>query len=456
MLPLCFERAFFCVGFIGGRALAGADVKRIALHSAGALTFGVWGWLAFVSRGNVSLPILFCTVGAAWALLGGAWRCSRKMGAAQVLRAAWIWGVLFRVAGFFGEPVLEDDWARYLWDGRMLATTGNPYASAPAKHFNDESVPESFQRVLDEINSPDVPTIYAPVCEYAFAASHLIAPAKLWPWKLMLLVADLLALALLLRMVPPRHALLYAWCPLLIQETAFTAHPDSLWVFFLVAALHDFSKGKHARMAVCCGLALATKIFALLIVPFLLVRAAWKYRLLSLAVFAAAYLPFWLQGSAADFAGLRAMSGDWEFNSTIFAGLAHFVGAGAAKLITLATFATIWGTLLWRWMRANRSATELPRGDLIFGCFFLLSAVVNPWYLLALLPFVVLRPSAWGVGALAVVTLSYAHGLYASEPSLAPYELPGWVRSLELSAVALLLFVGRRWAHIGAVPAERN
>ena len=336
-------------------------MKRIGLHGAGPLTLAAWGWLAFVSHGNVSLPVLFCAVGAAWALLGGAWWCSREMGAAKVLRAVWIWGVCFRVAGFLGEPVLEDDWARYLWDGRQFVVSGNPYATAPSEHFADTSVPEPFQRVLSEINNPSVPTVYAPVCEYAFALSHMIAPAKLWPWKLMLLAADLLTLALLLRLVPPRHALLYAWCPLLIQETAFTAHPDSLWVFFLVAALHDFSKGKHARMAVCCGLALATKVFALLIVPFLLMRAGWKYRLLALGVFAAVYLPFWLQGSAADFAGLRAMTGDWEFNSTVFAGLAHFIGTGAAKVITLATFMTIWGTMLWLWMRTDRSATELPR-----------------------------------------------------------------------------------------------
>ncbi len=428
-----------------------------ALHASGGLALGVWCWLAVASRGNVSVPMLFGAVGVAWALLGVAWWCAREMARAQVLRAVWIWGVCFRAAGFFGEPLLEDDWARYLWDGREFVVSGNPYATAPAEHFADKSVPEPFQRVLSEINNPDLPTIYAPVCEYAFAASHLIAPAKLWPWKLLLLTADLLTLALLLRLAPPRHALLYAWCPLLVQETAFTAHPDSLWVFFLVAALHDFSEGKHARMAVCCGLAMATKIFALLIVPFLFVRVVWKYRLLALAVFVAAYLPFWLQGSAADFTGLRAMSGNWEFNSTVFAGLAHLTGAGVAKFITLATFTMIWGTLLWRWMREDRPATELPRGDLIFGCFFLLSAVVNSWYLLALLPFVVLRPTLWGVGALAVVTLSYAHGLYASEPSLAPYELPGWVRPLELSLVALLLFVGGRWAHIiGAVPAERH
>ena len=33
----------------------------------------------------------------------------------------------------------------------------------------------------------------------------------------------------------------------------------------------------------------------------------------------ALYAPFWVRGSAADLDGLRAMAGEWEFNSSIFA-----------------------------------------------------------------------------------------------------------------------------------------
>ena len=124
-------------------------MKRIVLHGAGALTLGVWSWLAFVSDGMVSLPMLFGAVGAAWTLLGVAW-CAREMAMGDVLRAVWIWGVLFRVAGFFGEPLLEDDWARYLWDGRQFVVSGNPYATAPAEHFAVTTVPEPFQRVRTE------------------------------------------------------------------------------------------------------------------------------------------------------------------------------------------------------------------------------------------------------------------------------------------------------------------
>jgi hypothetical protein len=282
----------------------------------------------------------------------------------------------------------------------------------------------------------------------------------LWPLKLLLLAADLLTLALLLRLVPRRHALLYAWCPLLIQETAFSAHPDSLWVLFMVAGLHALTMKSSVRLAVCCGLALATKFFAVIILPFLLARVAWKHRLLALLVAIATYLPFWLQGSAGDFAGLARMAGDWEFNATIYAWLGRWLGTSRAKVLTLTTFTAIWLAMFWRWASSNcgegapKTACGeaphlrlLPRGDVIFGVFFLLSPVVNPWYLLALLPFVVLQPSAWGVGALVVVTLSYVHGLNMREPSLAAYEQPGWVPLSEFGVVALLLValvVGRR------------
>jgi hypothetical protein len=421
------------------------------LHLTGALSGAVWAWLAWASHGTETLAMLFGAVGAAWVLLGFAWFCAGAADAKAILRAIWIWGVLFRVAGFFGEPLLEDDWARYLWDGRQLIASGNPYATAPADHFADDNVSEPFRRVLDEINNPDAPTIYGPVCQFAFALSHLIAPAQLWPLKLLLLAADLLTLALLLRLAPPRHVLLYAWCPLLIQETAFSAHPDSLWVFFMVAALHALTMKRPVRLAICCGLALATKFFAVIIVPFLLVCVVWKHRLLALLVVITAYLPFWLQGSVGDFAGLARMAGDWEFNATIYAWLARWLGTSMAKVITLTAFTAIWLAMFWRWARSSCGEAPqlrpLPRGDVIFGVFFLLSPVVNPWYLLALLPFVVLQPSAWGVSALVVVTLGYAHGLNMSKPSLAAYEQPGWVPFSEFCVVALLLVAlvfGRR------------
>lgn len=414
------------------------------LHLAGLLGLVAFVWLAMESRTApaVSLRTLFVVTASVWCAVALGWFAAKHATRRALLSALWLWALLFRTAGFFGAPVLEDDWARYLWDGREFARTGNPYLTTPAEHFADRSLPPEFQRLLDEINHPQLPTIYGPGCQLAFLASYVTAPAQLWPLKLILIGADLLVLALLLRLVPPRHALLYGWCPLVVQETAFTAHPDILWVAAIIAALAALRSERAALAAIACGLAVATKIFALLLVPFLLARLAWRYRIIAGAVAVAMYLPFWLQGSAADLVALRAMAADWEFNATLYSLCARVFTPVAAKAITLTVFAAIWLWLFVRWQRDRAAA--IPRGDLVLGIFFLFSAIVNPWYLVALAPFVALRPSMWGVAALAVVPLSYAHGLTINEPTLAPYEHPAWVRPTELGIVLLFAVVGRR------------
>ena len=124
----------------------------------------------------------------------------------------------------------------------------------------------------------------------------------------------------------------------------------------------------------------------------------------------------------------------WEFNSTLFAVIANISGASAAKWICLFLFSIFYIYYAGRW-HLNHTET-IPRGDWVFGVFFLFSAVVNPWYLLWLLPFVAVFPSTPGVAALIVVTLSYVHGLNLPESGLRPYEHPLWVRWAEMVVLA--------------------
>jgi hypothetical protein len=195
----------------------------------------------------------------------------------------------------------------------------------------------------------------------------------------------------------------------------------------------------------------AAKVFALPLVPFLL-RRNWRAWGVFAATVAALYAPFCLQGSSADLAGLRAMAGEWEFNSSIYAGVAHWLGsAGAhwlgsagARWLCLGVFAIFWSGLLLRWDRlapAGETGTPLnwPPGDLIFGGLFLLSPTVNAWYLVWLLPFVATRMSAAGVTALAVVTLSYVTSGNLGLPGAGLFEHPAWVRPVEFGCIGAAL-----------------
>ena len=386
-------------------------------------------------REQVTVPAFFILMAVAWGAVLWAYAAGARADAKSIVQRIWFWGILLRVVGLVGQPVLEDDYFRYLWDGRQFALTGNPYTGRPSDHFGETDLPEPFRGILDGVNYPGVPTIYGPVCQLVFLVSYWIAPGQLWPLKMILVIADLVTLRLLLGLTTPRRALLYAWCPLLILETAFTAHMESLGVLLLVASVQAFQRAKPARVAVFCALAMGAKVFAVLLAPFLLSRVTKKYWLLCGATWAALYLPFWMQGSAADLAGLRAFAREWEFNSTIQAVLGLVAGNQMAKTVCAVFFGSLWLIYFLRWR--SLPAPGLPRGDWIYGVFFALAAVVNPWYLLWLLPFVALFPSATGLTALAVVSLSYAHGLNLGGNDLEAFQHPGWVRPVEAGAVLL-------------------
>jgi hypothetical protein len=143
------------------------------------------------------------------------------------------------------------------------------------------------------------------------------------------------------------------------------------------------------------------------------------------------------------------MAGLWEFNGTLVTWLATFTGLIPAKTTGLVVFAGVWLVLFWRWSRKKppgvtfeNRALDLPRADVAFGVFLLLSAVVNPWYLGALAAFASLRPSGWALGAIIAAALVYVHGGNLPGSGLEPYELAAWVRPVELGIVAVGYLLG--------------
>ena len=136
-----------------------------------------------------------------------------------------LWAVTFRIWGLAGGPFYEDDFYRYLWDGYRFATTGTPYGPAPETFFVDPSVPPAMQSLLSGINYPELPTIYAPVTQVIFLLGYWVNPGSVAVLQAILILLDLALVVLLLRLAPARNVLLYAWCPLVIKEIAFTAHP---------------------------------------------------------------------------------------------------------------------------------------------------------------------------------------------------------------------------------------
>lgn len=408
------------------------------LAAAGLAASFAWSCLAWRSRAPAEVPpeVLLAVLAVAWSATLAAFRLLRRQDDALFRRHILVWAVVFRGIGLTGQPLLEDDPNRYLWDAWVFARTGTPYGPAPEQFFADPEVPEEFRTVLDRINHPDLPTVYGPLCQYLFRVAYWIRPADTLPIRLLAAVAELAGILVIGRFVTPAGQLLYAWCPLLVQETAFTGHPDALGVALLLAAMAARSRGRPNLCAGAAALAVAARIHTLPLVPFLL--AAPRLRARSAAVFAVVlvlvYLPFLFQGAGET--GLLSFAAEWEFNSFGYGLLRLVLPPTAARPVALGLAVAGLG---WLFLR-RRPNNPLP-GDLIMGWTLLWSPVINPWYLLWLAPFVAIRPSGWGIAALAAVPLSYVHGLHLPGSGLPPYHHPWWLRPVEWGTVLAFALV---------------
>ncbi len=261
-----------------GHKPPGATARRL-VDAVGAWCALGYAFLAFLARqpGEPDLPVFFVLVAWTGLPVFGLYLYFRRRDEPFPIGRMFLWAVVFRVCGLIGGPFFEDDFNRYLWDGYRFATTGTPYGVAPEAFFVDPDVPAAFHRLLDGINNPELPTIYAPTTQIVFLLGYWLQPGSVATLQLILILVDLVTIALLLRLAPARNVILYAWSPLVIKEIAFTAHPDGVGVCLLLAAITLAWKRRWRSGAVCLGMAAGAKMFALVLAPLVLARAPARH-----------------------------------------------------------------------------------------------------------------------------------------------------------------------------------
>ena len=285
------------------------------LNGAGALALVGYGVLALQSDAPEARPWLGLALVTGWAALAlAAWRVREERGARLAIVA---WAVAFRLVGVATEPSWEDDYHRYLWDGYTTTQTGNPYAEPPAAAFGrDEVWPPAVERALDGINNPDLPTIYGPGSQLVFAAAAVIAPGSFLWLKLLLVGLEIVGWWSLRGVLSWRGWVLVWWCPLVVTEIAFAGHPEAVGVAATALALAAWMKSRGGASALAVAMATAVKPFGALLGPFVVARFGWRVALLGLGGWALFYLPWWVQGSLAEWPVVRLMSQSFEYNST--------------------------------------------------------------------------------------------------------------------------------------------
>jgi rSAM/selenodomain-associated transferase 2 len=342
-----------------------------------------------------------------------------------------------RLAAILGPPLFEDDIYRYEWDGAVTAHGMNPYRYAPSevtlppfdamrKSNRDPGIAVKEMEELDRrnhiwfahgmlsedfarINYPDIATIYPPLAQLAFAATHLLAPRPTLvttTYKAVFSALDLLAVMLIGATLArlgrkPGFCAIYGLSPLAVHEISGSGHMESLVVLCLAAGLYALVRERRLLALTSVAAAVLAKVYPIVLLPLFARmfarsdRRRWGLGLLVAATcLVLAYLPF-VGAGAKLWSGSLKFAAGWEMNSGLFAVVSKVFAAllpdTALDTATIMARGVAGAALLvWISLVLRRSVSTfddvISAAISIVGAVFLLSPVQNPWYLTWVLP----------------------------------------------------------------------
>lgn len=356
-------------------------------------------------------------------------------GRAGLLAAILGLALLSRLILLASTPALSDDLYRYIWDGKVANAGEDPYRYAP----DAPELAPLRDRLWAPINQKAQHTPYPPAAQAVFALTYRLAPDSVKAQQIVATLADLLAIGALLLLLarlglPRERVLLYAWSPTPMLHFAHSAHNDALMIaaalLALALAVGPLPAGRAGvvrRIGGGAALACAAlvKLVPLLLVPLLLRRWRVLGTLACGLALAGGVAPFLGPGPAA-LAGLGTEVGEAVFNDSghyiLVRVLARFTDApGTVASLTAAGTLVIAAIVLA--VRGGDDLALVRGAALLLGLVILLNAVVEPWYLAWMLPFVAvcLRPDVgrwpfaptpllgwlWLSGAIQLTDLTY-------------------------------------------------
>lgn len=325
------------------------------------------------------------------------------------------------------NPLWENDYYRYFWDGVRVTQGEDPYALAPSL----TSVP-GFEDIKNRIGFGDRPTIYPVLAQVVFGLSAWLSGYQMKRFLWVLVAFGTLAFSIafyrFLRMRLDRKRTirllpLVLIHPLIVREWYQACHYDVWMIAALLGGIVSSSlRGKAFWMAVATNFK-PTGILGVLTFPYGLRRLAIGccYFLFFLAV------PWLLpQFSLPNFGtALLGFGKDWEMNSGLYRWIRELcyltpVPVNTASILSRFMSLGVWALMLWGIRRRLRPEPV----ELIFWALFLLilaAPVANPWYFTWTLPFCFGLPEARRGKLLiahALLPLSYAFYMEASPVAL--------------------------------------
>lgn len=365
--------------------------------------------------------------------------------------------ILFRVILLLAPPNLSDDYARFAWDGRLLAHSFNPYLYLPRSLLGTDIAQAAGldADLFSRLNSPDYFTVYPPLNQAFFGLAAWLGGSNLSAtvvWlRVPILLAEIGTIYLLPRLLQrlgqnPNYALIYTLNPLVILELTGNIHFEGVVIFFCVWAIWEIKRVFPS--ALVFSLAVATKMLPLIGLPLLIRYLGWRKGLVYSVIVGlftvAMFLPFASLELIQNFgSSINLYFQKFEFNASIYY-LVREAGywlRGYNVIQQVGPWLSLITLLGILWLAFGRTKITIgTRLLLTLTLYFAMATTVHPWYSTLVVMASVFTPFRYPLVWSALVWASYA--TYQREP----YVENLWLTTAEYTAV-LAVGLLEWWQH---------
>lgn len=366
------------------------------LWSIYALSFAIYTWLIF-SRQSISL----------------------KHGLILALAA--------RLISLFFDPLLSDDYYRFIWDGMLMHEGVHPMAYMPSYLMQHPEIATVNEFLYNQLNSQNYFSVYPPVAQWIFRLSYEINGMHIGGhvvfYKVLMIATDMVIVYLLYKLLlannqPAQRVLWYTLNPLILIEFTGNLHMDGIMIAGLLGAVYLSNKKSIVWSSLLMAFSVLSKMLTLILIPFMPNRLYWKKMIFfSMLSFSMSMLIFY--ASFGSYTGwiksVRLWFVSFEFNASMYY-LARELGYWITGYNTIEKTGpilaaiTLCGIGLY-WIRyIRKQETDWSTAMLfVLTFYFFMATTVHPWYLASLLCLGILSVRIYPMVWTFLVFLSYSH-----------------------------------------------
>jgi alpha-1,6-mannosyltransferase len=316
-------------------------------------------------------------------------------------------GIAFRLVFLFSTPFLSQDFYRFIWDGRLIASGINPYEYLPKDIIN---IIVTFSQANELYNgmgslSAQHYSNYPPVNQLFFTIAAIVSGKSILGsaivFRIIIILSDVgvffFGRKILAHLNQNKNKIFWYFLnPLVIIELTGNLHFEGVMLFFLIAGLYYLVINRWIIAAILIAISISVKLLPLLLLPLFWQKVGFKksivFYIIIIVLNLLLFVPFINQNLISNYIEtINLWFYHFEFNASFYyivREIGYYIKGYNIIGLTgkFLPIITIIIALIFAFFRRNNINEKLFNSMLLFlTIYFFISTTVHPWYIINLI-----------------------------------------------------------------------